>query len=143
MGNLFRGLATGLLAASVLAITACETRPLQLIIPDFDVANVDGVEIWRVESTGQVTPAGSLAFVGIQAIAANGENMEVLEYQMVYPGGGVMASFHTELIRDAVDPDSVRAVFQFDPQAQPGWYRVSTYNAAGSSPLSVEQKYLM
>ena len=52
MGNLRRGLATGLLLASVLAITGCDARALRVVITDFDQSQVEGVEIWRVDPAG-------------------------------------------------------------------------------------------
>jgi hypothetical protein len=120
-------------------LTACDLRRLQVVIPDFDSSAVQGVEVWRLaDGTNQPVRAGVILFSGVHVLAGK----EVVDYVNQPASGADGLGASAELLRDPANPDLVQIALYFDMQSAAGWYKVSTFNAYGSSPLSLAQTYL-
>lgn len=135
-----RVLAVALLALVVPALSGCEMRLLRVIIPDFETSAVEGVQVWRLDdATGQPVLRGRLVF---QGSTQDRFGMEVVEYAIVQNDGTQGYTLMAEVERDSVDPDRVELDLYYTPRDAQGWYKVSTFNAVGASPLSTAQTYL-
>jgi hypothetical protein len=120
-------------------LTACDLRRLQIVIPDFESSSVQGVEVWRIaEGTNQPVQAGVILFSGVHLLAGK----EVIDYVNQGPDGSDGVGASAELVRDAANPDVVQVQLYFDLRTTTGWYKISTFNGNGSSPLSLAQTYL-
>lgn len=131
-----------LLAAMVLALPllGCNARQIQLIIPDFTSSQVEGVNVFRLDdATGAPVLVGRLDFVSDQSLP---DGTELLSYQMVRLDGSTSDVLPTYLVRDPSNPDSANIQVFVDAGSPAGWFKVSTFNAYGSSALSVDQTYL-
>ncbi len=132
----------GLLLMATLGAGGCRLSSLHVLIPDFDASSVDGVTIWQLdEATGQPVTAATLRFLDVGMEDFGTGPFELLDYEIVLPDGSVQPPLTTQVQRNPASADVDLLLF-FVP-AGPGWYRVSTYNEAGTSPLSAEQVYLM
>ena len=120
-------------------LTGCELRRLQLTIPDFESSSVQGVEVWRLaDATSQPVRAGVILFSGTHLVGGK----EVVDYLNQPTDGTNGLGASAELVRDPANPDVVQLALYFDMHSTTGWYKVSTFNAHGSSPLSLAQTYL-
>lgn len=136
--GLTRGFAAALLTFSI-ALTACdhETSVVQLVIPDFDTSQVEGVSLWRLsETTGLYERVDEIEFT--TATAANGT--QVVEYHYV-GANGVPILIESALDRGTDDPDNVSLSLLWRRVGDSGSYRISTYNPGGDSPLSSAVAY--
>jgi len=102
-------------------------------IPDFVSKQVSGVWLW-VESptTGLFERDAKLVF-GQTHVGPNGES---LDYVMTPTTGGQSMPFTANVSRDAANPDHVTLQLIFTRSEGAGYYRASSFNAAGESPLT-------
>lgn len=136
--SLRRCLAILLLALALPALSGCDLRVLRVFIPDFDTASVDGIHVWRLDdATGSPIIQGQLLFEG-RTRQGDGE---LVHYEIVLADGTPIGSASAALQRNDTNPDAVYLDLLYTP-AQSGWYKVSTFNEVGSSPLSITQTYL-
>lgn len=144
MANVIRRALAALTAGCVaFLLTACDLRRVDLLIPDFESSQVEGVEVWRL-AEGSNTPvyAGTIRFSDVQVDPASGR--EFVDYVNL-PADGATDAVATQawLVHvDATNPDAVQLLLIYDMRTESGWYKVSTFNAQGSSPLSVAQTFL-
>jgi len=137
-----RRVLAGWLVVATLGIGGCRLSSLHVLIPDFDASSVDGVTIWQIdEATGQPVTAATLRFLDVGMEDFGTGPFEILDYEIVLPDGSVQPPLATQVQRDPGSADVDLLLF-FVPRTS-GWYRVSTYNEAGSSPLSADQVYIL
>ena len=121
------------------ALSGCTPRVLQILIPDFDSAAVAGVQLWRLDdATGAPMPSGQIVFEALQAASEK----ELLRYQLQQPDGTTLDGLYAQVERDPANPDEVRVNLTYLRPDGPGWFKISTFNDFGSSPLSTQQTYL-
>ena len=124
----------------VVLLSGCQLRTLHVVIPDFDAASVDGLEVFRLDdATGQPVDAGGIQFLGVQA---SNDGAELLEYALLSLDGTVTSTITAQVIRDVANPDAVEVFLIYHNQAAAGWYKVASYNGEGSSELSLTQTFL-
>ncbi|MEN8159831.1 MAG: hypothetical protein ABFS41_07160 [Myxococcota bacterium] len=133
-----------LTTAAVLLVSAlllaCPVGRLRVVIPDFESSVVRGVELLRVEDgSGAVAPAGSIQFKRLKGTAETGE---VLVYRQHDVDGEPMGRQEAPVVRDPDQPDSIQVEFWFLNELPSGWFKVATFNGAGTSPPSAGQKYV-
>lgn len=135
-----RAFAVALLTFAVPALTGCDIPYFTVVIPDFQAAAVEGVQVWRIDdATGQPAPRGQIVLGEVLEY----EGIEYLEYTQLAPDGSELFTLPTKLVRpDPSRPDQVRIDVFYTSDGPQGWYKVSTFNAAGSSPLSQAQTFL-
>jgi hypothetical protein len=140
VAHALRRLLFGILVLSLgTLLTACDLRRLQIVIPDFESSSVEGVEVWRItEGTNQPVQAGVILFSGVHVLGGK----EVVDYVNQPGDGSEGLGASAELVRDPTNPDVVQIQLYFDLRTTTGWYKVSTFNGNGSSPLSLAQTYL-
>lgn len=121
------------------SLTGCEMRSVTVRIADFDSNAVEGVRFWRLdEVVGSFLPGGSLLF-GEPVID---RDLELVSYDVIDPEGTVMTTLTAQVIRDPANPDTVTLDLSYARGEAPGWFKISSFNAAGDSALSLEQIYL-
>jgi hypothetical protein len=126
--------------ALALPLSGCSIRAIHVIIPDFMSHQVEGVSVFRLDdTTGTPVAAGHIDVSGVQTLP---DGSEMLHYQLVTPSGTVYGQIPAVVEEDPSNPDSVGFYLIVDPGAQAGWFKVSSFNAYGASPLSAEQTYL-
>ena len=131
-----------LLIAVIPAATGCELRVLNILLPDFEASGVDGVEVWRLdESTGEPVTAGILDFLGTKTVETMNGPVEVIEYEIVYADGTRTKPILARMEHDEASPGDVQVRLIFKTAA--GIFKVSSYNEAGSSPLSEDAVQLL
>ncbi len=130
-----------LVALSLLPLlTACEYRRVTVRIADFESALVEGVRFWRLtEASLQFEPGGSVEFDDPRILESG---HEVVDYTVFSPDGEELVTLPAFVLRNPADPDTVTLELQYLRYEDPGWFRITTYNAAGESELSQEQIYL-
>ncbi len=135
-----RWLLTLIMAAGVtVPLTGCNLRLLRVVIPDFETSAVEGVQVWRLDDVTQVpSEAGRLVFGQI----ADVDGQEVLEYQIEFSDGSEGLQLVSPVVRDTGDPESVRLELHYERVEREGWFKVSSFNEAGSSALSTAQTFL-
>jgi hypothetical protein len=127
-----------LLASSLLL--ACPVGQLRVMIPDFESSMVRGVEVFRVdESSGALESAGSIHF---KRVKEDGVTGEVIVYRQETADGELMGRQEAPVLRDPDQPDAVLVQFFFYNDLPSGWFKVATFNGAGTSPPSSAQKYV-
>jgi hypothetical protein len=134
-----RGLG-GLLALLLLVpLWGCDLKSLNVIIPDFDTAAVQGVRVWRLDdATNDPVARGRLDFSAPYTVDGN----EVVDYTQVNPDGTRSATYFAEVRRDVSGGSSAHVILYYDRLDQPGWFKVSTFNSQGDSALSLAQTFL-
>lgn len=126
--------------AFALPLSGCTFRTLHVQIPDFSSHQVEGVKVFRLDdTTGNPVVVGRINFVGVQT---QPDGSELLTYQIVDASGWTSATIPTPVQIDPNNPDSATMDLYYDSLAQSGWFKVSSFNAYGSSPLSAQQTYL-
>lgn len=129
------------LALALPALSGCTPSFLQILIPDFESAAVDGVQLWRLDdATGAPIPSGQIVFEALESTPEE----ELLRYRLQQPDGTTLDGLYAQVERDATDPDAVRVNFTYlRPEGSgSGWFKISTFNDFGSSPLSSQQTFL-
>lgn len=133
-----RLLAPLLFAALALPLAGCRVAPVELRIPDFESAQVEGLTFWR-EVEGQFVVDGFVFFE--EVVVRDGK--EFVDYRVESPGGEVVARSSTPLVRDGVDPDDVEVELHYPRDGSAAaLFKVSSFNAAGDSPLSEESRVI-
>ena len=133
-----------LTTAAVLAVStlllACPVGQLRVMIPDFESSVVQGIELYRVaEDSGTLELAGSLHFKRVQGDGVTGE---VIVYRQETADGELLGRQEAPVLRDPDQPDAILVDFLFLNELPSGWFKVATFNAAGTSPPSAAQKYV-
>lgn len=133
-----RGVAVALLGLWVQTLTGCSSTVLHVLIPDFESASVKGVQVWRLDdATGTPVKHGRMLFGAKRYV--NGA--EAVDYTIELPDGTRTTTLPATIHRSANNPDSVDLELFYIPTGAQGWHKVSTFNTAGSSPLSIAQTY--
>ncbi len=139
--RLSRALFTLFAFALVLPLFGCNLQFLHVVIPDFAASAVEGVQVWRLqEGTNQPIARGQLVFNGDPYVAPDG--FEVIDYTQVAPDGTTGFTLQSPVNRNPAAPQQLELWLFYDRQDPEGWHKVSTYNAQGSSALSLAQSYL-
>ncbi len=121
-------------------LTACDLKEVIVRIADFESNQVDGVRFHRLdEATGQFVPGGSVRFSEPYISESWGE---VVDYTILDAAGQEVLTLPAPLRRDAANPDMVTIGLLYTHALDPGWFRISSVNAAGESDLSIEQIYM-
>lgn len=130
-------LALGLaLALLLVPLAGCESKEITIRIPDFDSKQVAGVWVWRLDpSSNQWVRDGQLEFH--DTVLAGGR--EQLQYANVKIEDGEVdgMKLNADVLRDPLNPDSVTVRLWYFRYSAPGQFKVSTYNSAGDSPMTV------
>ncbi len=131
-----------LIALSLMgALTQCPWYHLVVEVPDFDSNAIEGIQLWRSEDpdSPSVVEAGRIVFN--DCTVENGS--EVLTYTMLDSQDEIL-EFWSPVRVERADGESDAVTLRFIFAAwteQPGWIRVSTFNAVGESDLSDEMTY--
>lgn len=141
MGRIFRFLSLALLLATSALISGCAFRLLHVVIPDFEASQVVGVNIWKVD-TALPQDAGTITFGALTTQDYGNGPIELIEYRINRLDGTQIDSW-ARVVRDPAAPGAIEVRLIFPKDVPPGWFKVSTYNAYGTSPLSTEQSYLL
>lgn len=133
-----------LATAAVLLVSglllACPLGRLRVLIPDFETSAVRGVELLRVEDgTGALVAAGRIHFDGLEDDAGS----QVLVYrQFDVAGKPSLGPLRASVARDSDHPEAIQIEFTFLNELPAGWFKVASFNAAGTSPPSAAQAYI-
>lgn len=141
MGRILRFLGLALLLATSALAGGCSMRMLHVVIPDFEASQVVGVNVWKVDAA-LPEDAGVITFGALSTQDFGAGPIELIEYQIVRFDGTVL-DLRAQVIRDPAAPGGIEVYLMFPKEVQSGWFKVSTYNAYGMSPLSTEQSYLL
>jgi hypothetical protein len=139
--NASRVLATATVFLVSGLLLACPIGRLRMVIPDFETSAVRGVQLLRVEDgTGDLVEAGAISFVGLESDAAEGE---VLVYRQVdAEGKPSLGPLRAPVVRDPEQPEAIQIEVSFLNELEAGWFRVASYNGAGTSGPSSTQAYI-
>lgn len=128
------------LGACLVGGTGCDLQWVKVTIPDFESKQVTGIWVWRQsEQSGQYVRDTEIEFG--ERIPAGG-GVELLRVETTTGPLGERSSLPTGIERDAANPDRVTLSLGFTRLSAPGIFKVSTYNAAGDSPLSTASAQL-
>lgn len=128
------------LVACLAGSVGCDLQWIRVTIPDFESKVVTGVWVWRLsEQTGQFVRDTEIE---IGDVYVPQEGIELVSVVTTTGPLGERATLPTGLERDAADPDRVTLKLGFTRLSAPGTFKVSTYNAAGDSPLSLASTQL-
>ena len=134
--GLRRWLAGVLVLGCVLSSTGCEYRTVSVELTTFFTAGVDELWFWRLDdATDQYVRSGHLRIEGMFGPPGR----QVVQYTMVNPDGTPGMTLSAPA---AVRSDSIVADLNFARWANAGWFRVSSRNRAGESPLSAQEVWL-
>lgn len=126
----FRTALAGLAALGLLAF-GCDIRGFRVQIPGFDTQQIQGVWLWRQDESGDFERHAQIRFTERVTIGA----LEYQIYHVTASGGGF--TLQSPIQRPAGAPGDATLDLAF--VRAPGTFRVSSYNAAGESPLSEGQ----
>ncbi len=139
MSRRLRGVCVALGLLALVVLPGCDVRMVKVVIPDFETAQVEGVRVFRLDdTTGQPVDAGVLRF-GSTSFDEKGR--EFVDYVLTTPAGEEITGLVSGLVRDAANPSQVTVVLFFKID-ETGWYKVATFNGAGTSALSQNQTFL-
>jgi hypothetical protein len=140
-GNPFRVLVTAAVFAVSALLLACPLGRLRVLIPDFATSDVRGVRLYRVDdASGQLAPAGSIQFLGIETNDAIGETLAYR--QLTAEGEPWFGPLRTAVVRNADQPAALEVELAFLNQLPSGWFKVASYNAVGTSKPSASQTFI-
>ena len=124
-----------LLCLLVTPLMACDVGTVNVYIPGFDTSAVEGVSFYRDEA-GAFVLDGTVVF---SPVVINGNNQEVVDYEMRDTRGAQLLDGRAHVRRDDANPDNVSIrVYYMNVHDTPQAFKVSTYNAAGESAMSAE-----
>jgi len=135
MRRWLRRLALGALALTIIPLGGCQVALFTISIPDFASKAVDGVWLWRLSPATGVYQR-EMQFVFGNVIQKGGG--ESLDYDAQGTDGSSPLSMQAYVTRNPANPDQISVQLIFTRGDQPGYYRASTYNGVGDSPLSSE-----
>jgi hypothetical protein len=125
----------GALVLAAIPFGGCSLVRFTISIPDFGTKSVAGVWLWRLSTTtGLYVRDTQFVFSPITTSPAG----EVMEYSLVLGDGTPPQELTAFVSRDPNNPDEVAISLLHLQLDAPGYYRASTFNAAGDSPLSSE-----
>lgn len=135
------GITSAVLSVS-LWLLACPLGSLRVRIPDFATSDVRGLRLYRVDdASGQLVAAGSIQFLGLETSEQLGG--ETLAYrQLTAEGASWFGPLHTIVVRDPSQPASLEVEFAYLNPLPPGWFKVASYNAYGTSGPSANQVWV-
>ena len=124
------------------AVTQCPWENLVVEIPDLEVNQIQGLQLWRAddETSQSLTEAGRVVFG--DCFLENG--MELMQYTMLDSQNQPIDFLApATVVRGEDGTGAVTLVFFFAGWSEPpGWIRVTTFNAVGESELSDEAVFL-
>jgi len=125
-----RAAAALLLITALLPSTGCNIAAVSLLIPDFDSADVLGLQFWKLDPASGVYRTAQRVEFGSTLVRNGGETL----FYSVWKGKQRVASVVPTVVeRGSGEGVTLRVVV---PSLDTGVYRVSSFNAAGRSPLS-------
>jgi hypothetical protein len=127
-----------LLFVFALSVSGCEYKTVTVQLPSFFSAGVDELWFWRLEGrrrSGEYVRSGHIRFEGLFGPPGK----KVVQYTMVSPKGEVGLTLTAPA---KVRGDSIVVELNYARFADPGWFRVSSRNRAGESPLSEAEIFL-
>jgi hypothetical protein len=140
-GRALRGALTAALLCGTLTLLACPLGRLRVLIPDYETAGVRGLRIYRVDdATGQLTGAGHVAFLALEQ-SRDGERMKYMQYDA--NGVAYFGPLYTIIARDPNQPAAIQLTVAMLNQLPAGWFKVASYNAYGTSPVSSGQTFVV
>ena len=123
-------------------VTRCSVKGLVVEIPDLEANQIEGIQLWRGDqATSQIYDENLRILFG-ESLVSNGS--ELMEYTVQTPEGEPVPVWSRAMIDRGEDGNGpVRVFFVLGAWSeQPGWFRVSTFNAVGESDLSEEAVFL-
>jgi hypothetical protein len=121
---------------ATLALTGCEVKQVQLQLPSFFSSGVDEVWFWRLDDQSrEYVRSGHLRITSLSGPPGR----KVLRYTMVMPDGTDGMALQAPA---QVRGDSIIVELEYTRWQEPGWFRVSSRNDAGESPLSDDEVFL-
>ena len=131
-----RGAVCGVVSILALAITSCNVQWVNVMIPDFQSKQVQGVWIWRSSgATGAFSHDLQVA-VPLQIVSPRVSGVQPGQWQIVPDSTGQGQLLFVMAQPDAANPDGITVKIGLVAPFTPGYVKVSTYNAAGESPVS-------
>lgn len=125
-----------LLLLLAVSLSGCEYKAVTVQIPSFFSAGVDELWFWRLEGRGrEYVRSGHIKLTGLFGPPGK----KVVQYTMVSPSGEVGLTLTAPA---KVRGDSIVVELNYARFAEPGWFRVSSRNGAGESPLSEAEIFL-
>jgi hypothetical protein len=119
------------LAAVGMLAFGCDIRGFRVQIPGFDTQQIQGIWLWRQAESGDFEKTVQIRFTERVTIGA----LEYQIYESSSPAGGF--TLQSLIKRSTAAPGDATLELAF--MRVPGTYKVSSYNAAGESPLSQGQ----
>ena len=133
MRTAHRGALALALALLLLPAAGCSLKPLQVRLAGFGSGNIDGIWLWRRQSSGAYTRA--CRFEISDPYPLNG--IEIISYDQTCPGGGANGTpMLAQIRRQAGDPSTITVSLLFQTSGAVAAYRATAYNAAGESTMS-------
>ncbi len=126
-----RRIAALALSAGLALLPGCNLTYFTIDIPDFGSKSVQGVWLWRLSpQTGAYQRETQFAFGPLQD--------GVLDYTAIAADGTPPITISTHPGIDPENPARMVLRILYSRGDAPGYYRASTYNSSGDSPLSTE-----
>jgi hypothetical protein len=141
-GGPFRAGVTLAVCAVSALLLACPVGRLRVLIPDFATSGVRGIRLFRVDDvSGALVAAGSLEFLGLEPNERLGGELLVYRQRSAAdePAFGPLRS---PVVRDPEAPAALEVQLAFVNPLAPGWFKVASYNAVGTSRPSTSQTYV-
>ena len=133
-----RRLGTLVLLIALLPLAGCELAQVTVLIHGFETAQVEGVTFWRDEN-GTFVKDGRLLFENTEFIGGQ----EYVHYYFEDATGMRMMEARAPITRSATNPDDVQIDFWYMRLDDvPQLFKVSSFNQAGESQLTVQSKSL-
>ena len=118
----------------LLPLVGCDFKRITVRIDQFETREVQGLRFWRLDdASGTWLPEGHVLFSDVK----EEDDVRWVNYTPVNLLGEAGHPLGAELLRDPEKPGTV-VLDIFYEFAADGWFRVSTFNANGESPLSEE-----
>ena len=130
-----RSLRISALVLAALSLGGCQMVSFTISIPDFASKRVAGVWMWRWSTASGAFQRQDQLVFGEVDLDPTGES---LDYVVTPVAGGQDLPFTAHVARDGANPDRVTLQLLFTRSQGTGYYRASTFNATGESPLSAE-----
>jgi hypothetical protein len=139
--NVSRVLATVTVLLVSSMLLACPIGRLRMLIPDFETSAVRGIQLLRVEDgSGALVDAGAIRFDALENDPAEGE---VLVYRHLDVDGKLsLGPLRAPVVRNPDQPDAIQIELSFLNELPAGWFKVASYNGAGTSRPSSGQAYV-
>jgi hypothetical protein len=125
-----------LLLVLAVSLSGCEYKALTVQLPSFFSAGVEELWFWRLEArSDEYVRSGHIRIRGLFGPPGK----KVVQYTMVSPAGEEGLTLTAPV---KVRGDSIVVELNYARHASPGWFRVSSRNRAGESPLSEAEIFL-